>query len=220
MSKALLFANGDILKGTAVNQVLETAQQHNTLLIAVDGGIDIADHYQIAVHAVIGDFDSISAERQAQLEAEGVELITFPAEKDFTDLELALKIARERGADWIRIIGGIGGRLDQTIANVYLLALPELRGCDVRLVAGEQTIWLLEAGEKHRIEGEAGDTLSLIPLGGKVEGIVTENLYYPLRDETLTFGPARGVSNVLSATPASVSFKTGVLLAIHTRGRA
>jgi thiamine pyrophosphokinase len=219
MSKALLFANGDILSGATVDHALASATHPDTLLIAVDGGIDIADHYQINVHAVVGDFDSISDERQAQLQSEGVELITFPAEKDFTDLELALKIAVERGADWIRIIGGIGGRLDQTIANVYLLALPELAGCDVRFVAGEQTIWLLTAGT-HQIEGEQGDTLSLIPIGGSAEGITTADLYYPLHDETLIFGPARGVSNVLNTTRATVSFKSGTLLAIHTKGRA
>lgn len=219
MTKALLFANGDILTGATVDHALETAEQPDTLLIAVDGGIDIADQYQITVHAVVGDFDSITPERQAQLKADGIEMIPFPPEKDFTDLELALKIARERGADWIRIIGGMGGRFDQTIANVYLLALPELAGCDVRFVAGEQTIWLLQAGE-HTITGAEGDTLSLIPMGGAVEGIRTDNLYYPLRDETLSFGPARGVSNVLTASESTVTFQSGSLLAIHTKGRA
>lgn len=219
MSKALLFANGDILAGTTVDRALASAHDPATFLIAVDGGIAHADQLQIAVDAVVGDFDSITPDRQAQLKAEGIEMIPFPAEKDYTDLELALKIAVERGADWIRIVGGIGGRLDQTIANVYLLALPELANCDVRFVAGEQTIWLLRAGT-HTIDGVAGDTFSLIPIGGSAEGITTHDLYYPLHDETLVFGPARGVSNVLTSSSASVTLKQGILLAIHTKGRA
>ena len=118
-----------------------------------------------------------------------------------------------------RVRPGIGDRLDQTLSNVYLLALPVLRERDVRLVAGKQEAWLLYPGE-HHITGAAGDTLSLLPISGEAHGIRTDNLYYPLRDETLTFGPSRGISNVLQGEQAGVSLRDGVLLAVHTIGRA
>src|SRR5690606_27709107 len=110
----------------------------------------------------------------------------------------ALIHAVEQGFTWIRIIGALGNRFDQTLANVYLLALPILASCDVGIVSGEQVLRLLRVGDNH-LDGQIGDTLSLIPLGGVVEAVRTHGLQYPLHDETLHFGPARGVSNVFTS---------------------
>ena len=76
----------------------------------------------------------------------------------------------EQGANWLRVIGATGGRLDQTLSNIYLLALPALEGCDVQLLAGKQAIWLAREGVTE-IHGAADDTLSLIPLNGTVRGV-------------------------------------------------
>jgi thiamine pyrophosphokinase len=189
------------------------------IIIAADGGARAAWHFDLPINTVVGDMDSLNAGEITLLEARGATFLRHPPEKDATDLELALHHAAENGATWIRIIGGVGGRLDQTLANVYLLALPELAGRDVRLVSGKQEAWLLTVGE-NLISGAPDDTLSLIPLGGAVQGVRTENLYYPLRDETLLFGPARGISNVMTAHSARVWLREGALLAVHTVGRA
>ena len=82
--------------------------------------------------------DSLSVEELDQLVAAGADIRLHPLEKDYTDLELAFYHARELSATWIRLIGGIGDRLDQTLANVHLLTQPMLADCDVRLVAGKQ----------------------------------------------------------------------------------
>lgn len=215
--KALLFANGDRNDGPMVRRALEAAD--GALVVAADGGARWARAYGRRVDVVVGDMDSLSADELAALRGEGALELRHPPEKDATDLELALRFAAERDLDWIRVIGGVGDRLDQTLANLYLLGLPELRGRDVRLVAGRQEARLLLPGE-HALSGAVGDTVSLIPLGGTVEGILTEGLYYPLRDEALAFGPARGVSNVMQGTAACVTFRAGTLLLVHTVGRA
>ena len=150
---------------------------------------------------------------------EGVEIMQFPPAKDETDLELALIEAYKRGATWIRILAAVGGRLDQTIANIYLLALPCLATIDTKIVAGRQTTWLLSAGE-HELEGNRGDTISLLPFDDDVNGITTSGLEYPLKNESLVKGPARGISNVISEPPAKISVKEGRLVVIHTIGRA
>jgi thiamine pyrophosphokinase len=213
----LIFANGDTNDGAMVQRALTTAP--NAWVVAADGGARQAQHYGRKIHTLIGDMDSLSAAEVDALTTSGAQVYHYPDEKDETDLELALTWAANAGAAWIRIVAAIGDRLDQTLSNVYLLALPVLQGRDVRLVAGKQEAWLLYPGE-HHIEGAAGDTLSLIPIGGEARGIRTENLYYPLRDETLRFGPARGISNVLQSDTATVSLREGVLLAVHTIGRA
>jgi len=216
MSKALIFANGDYHDGPMVRRMLQSPAQW---IIAADGGARAALYYDCLPHVAIGDFDSLSLEEQRSLEARGVTLLRYPAEKNETDLELALQWAAQQGADCICIVGGIGDRLDQTLANVYLLALPELDAAEVELVAGRQSTRLLRAGT-HHLHGAAGDTVSLLPFGGDVHGVTTHGLKYALDAETLAFGPARGVSNVLLSESATLTFATGRLLLIHTLGRA
>jgi thiamine pyrophosphokinase len=217
MTHALIFANGDIYDGPMVRRALSAAP--NPLVIAADGGARIARYFGLSVDVVVGDMDSLYPEELHELAAEGVEVQRHPPEKDATDLELALYYAGESGAEWIRIVGGVGDRLDQVLANVYLLGLPVLSDRDVRLVAGKQETRLLRPGE-HDLSGASGDTISLIPLGGAVRGIHTENLHYPLRDETLDFGPARGISNVMDGDSARITIGEGLLLLVHTVGRA
>lgn len=214
---ALIFANGGVNDGEMVRRALAEANDE-TLLVAADGGARVARTFGLDVHAVIGDMDSISAEELAQLERAGAQVLRYPAEKDETDLELALMDAAGRGVRRMHIIGALGDRLDQTISNLYLLALPALAGCDARIVAGRQEALLLPPDGV--IEGAAGDTISLLPLNGTAHGVRTEGLVYPLLGEDLTFGPARGVSNIMSGATARVTLERGLLLVVHTLGRA
>lgn len=215
--KALIFANGKAKKGVMVYRALSDSD--DAYIIAADGGARIAWLYDKSVQTVIGDMDSLSEEELAKLEAGGAEILRHPPEKNETDLELALIYALDKGAKWIRIIGAIGGRFDQMLANVYLLALPQLLDCDVALLAGNQIITLLRPG-LHHVTGNLGDTISLIPVSGDVRGISTRGMKYTLVDEVLAFGPARGISNVLVVPQASVTFQSGLLLCVHTDGEA
>lgn len=173
--------------------------------------------FGLTPHVVIGDFDSLSASEIAALEAKNVTLMRYPPEKDETDLELALKWVVAQGVSHIDIIGASGQRVDQSLGNIYLLALPELIDHHVCIVADNQRVFLLRAGS-HTIHGGRDDTVSLLPLHGDVTNITTHNLYYPLNGESLYFGPARGMSNVMLADTAQISFDSGLLLVVHTIG--
>jgi thiamine pyrophosphokinase len=215
--KALVFANGRAKDGVMVRRALTDVK--GALIIAADAGTRIAQKFGFVPQVVIGDMDSLTTDELAQLTSAGAILHRYPAEKNETDLELALMYAANKGATWIRVLGATGGRFDQTLANVYLLALPQLDSCDIALVANNQIIRLFRAGT-HTLEGNVGDTISLIPVSGDVSGISTHNLKYPLRDETLHFGPARGMSNVMEAKTAQVTVGAGWVLCVHTEGRA
>lgn len=188
-------------------------------VIAADGGLAHAQPLGLRVGSVIGDLDSLDPAIQAQLEQRGVRLQRHPAEKDETDLELALLAACEAGAEVVAILGAWGGRLDMSVANLMLLFHPALAKMHIELWDGQQTARLMRppGGE---IRGQPGDTLSLIPLGAPACGVTTDGLTYPLRNETLPVGPARGLSNVFASMTASVHLETGMLLAVHTPGRA
>lgn len=217
MSHCLIFANGHANDGLMVRRTLDAAG--SPLVIAADGGARLAREFGYHIDLIVGDMDSLPAADLAAFEADGVATERHPPAKDETDLELALHAAVDRDATWIRVIGAVGGRLDQTLANIYLLGLPALQERDVRLVSGKQEVRLLRPGS-YPLTGSAGDTVSLIPIGGGAQGIVTGGLHYPLADEALEFGPARGISNVMTGDTAHVMFRSGRLLLIHSLGSA
>lgn len=213
MKRAVIFANGELRDP-------ETARclpQPGDLLIAADGGAYHCRALGLTPHIVIGDLDSLAAEARAALEQAGARFEIRPADKDQTDLELALLYAAEQGVETIVVVGALGGRLDMTLANLLLLAHPRLASLRVELRHGAQTAWPIRP-PGDEIRGRTGDTLSLIPLGGDAVGITTHGLAYPLRDDTLPTGPARGVSNVLTESVARVELRAGVLLATLTPG--
>ena len=213
------------------------------LVIAADLGAQHALRWGWQVHLLVGDLDSLPADTVRGLEVAGVEVVRVRAAKDETDTELAVARSLEMGAEQLVICGATGGRTDHLLANVFLLARASLSGVDACLVDGGETIRLLRAdGDSARlnaraqgrkdttqlpdagaglgrltIEGAAGDLLSLLPLGADVAGVSTGGLLYPLVDETLHLGEARGISNVLTGSRAQVSLRRGRLLVIHNR---
>ena len=210
-TRALLFVNGIINDLAAAKQVL----QPDDLWVAVDGGLHHLQRMGLQPHWLIGDLDSVDPEEVLQLEAAGVRILRFPVEKDETDLELALQTAVTGGFRSIRILGSLGGRLDQTLGNLFLLAHPMLAGCDVRLLDpdGNQEIFIIQ--QSCVIEGQPGNLISLIPLNGPAGGIRTKGLYYPLQGETLYPDRTRGISNKMTDDRAEVSVAEGLLLCIH-----
>lgn len=207
----VILANGDIADIKIVHRYTESSD----LVICADGGADYAALSDVRPDVVIGDMDSLPMEQRARLERQDVRFIQHPTAKDETDLELALLYATEQGATRITILGALGGRIDHELANLLLLAHPRLEGLDTRIISSEQEISLIS--QTRLFDGTIGDLLSLLPIGGDATGVTTKGLAYPLRDETLFFGPARGVSNVFTLEQPIVHIRSGLLLAVHTR---
>lgn len=207
----LVFANGDIENYEWLQPLLEDART----VIAANGGTQHVLAAGSRPDLIIGDLDSFPPERREALATEGVEFVDYPRAKDETDLELALLHAvRVYAGEPVLVLGGLGGRLDQIFANVLLLMHRDLRYCSVRFLTEYQQIWLTHGATE--IKGEPGDTVSLIPLGGDVRIAATGGLQWELVDEVLSFGPARGLSNVMTAEVARVEVASGHLLCVYT----
>lgn len=183
------------------------------LIVAADGGARYLLALNILPHLAVGDFDSLEAALLDRLVAAGVEVQRAPVHKNETDLELALLQALARGAICVRVLAALGGRLDMHLANLQLLTHPALAQADVRVLHAQWEIFVIRT--HARLYGAAGDRVSLLPMTDVVAGIVTDGLYYPLRDEALRLGPARGVSNVLVDREARVAIRSGLLLCMH-----
>ena len=212
MQFTLIFANG-VLESTAwLTPYLAKARS----VIAADGGLRHLLALGRLPDALIGDLDSLPAGAEATLDAGDIDVVRFPRAKDETDLELALLYAIERFPnDALLIAGGFGGRIDHTLANIMLLAHPAFIGWPIYFIEDGQTAWLINA--EATIAGRPGDVVSLLPLGGDVVVAETTGLRWPLVNEALPLGPARGMSNEMTAARARIRIADGLLLCVHTR---
>ena len=213
MKQAILFANGSMEKPPDLSSFI----QSSALVIAVDGGVRKCISLDIQPNVLIGDFDSIGYDEMKSFQAAGVEIIQYPTHKDETDLELALNYINNTEVSDVMIIGGLGARWDMTIANILIITNSVYTDLNIHFLDGTQDLFLLRAGENTLIKGNLGDTLSLIPLVGDVSGVSTQGLLYPLQNETLRFGTARGVSNVFTLERVQINIKHGLLLCIINR---
>lgn len=190
------------------------------IVIAADGGAQRALGLEVRPDLVVGDLDSIRPETVERLAALGIAVEQAPADKDESDTELCVRAALARGATVIRLVGALGGqRVEHSVANMLLLAHPMLDSCDAAIVAPPS--WIRRVGSADGggslvVRGVAGDHVSLFPADTVVEGVRTEALRYPLHDEALLPGPARGLSNELLTAEARVHVARGRLLVIHT----
>ncbi len=210
MSKrVVVFANGSLPAPERLRPFLQTGD----ILLGADGGTLHLLALGLIPHAVIGDFDSLSADLLQSLAAQGVRLHRYPTDKDQTDLELALRHALEYKPQAIRIVAALGQRLDQTLGNLSLLAAPWLDGLDVRLEDGVEEVLLVR--QEAVLQGEVGEIVSLIPWGGPAEGVVTQGLRWALHHETLYPEQTRGISNELIQSHARISLSRGALLIVH-----
>jgi thiamine pyrophosphokinase len=211
--RAIVVANGYIEDDESYVDFV----RDDDLIITADGGTEVALELGLEPSVVVGDLDSLPDDLRAELEQRKVKFVTHPAEKDETDTELAIRYALQAGASEIVLLGAVGDRLDHTLANVLLLGMPELERVPTTLLAGGTQLWLLRGGAQLEFEGQAGDIVTLLPLGRDAAGVTTVGLQWALDNATLCFGPARGVSNVMTNPSVSVKLSDGMLLVTHVR---
>lgn len=210
-NRAFIFTNGEITSPHMLYPMITPGDW----LIAADGGARHLEGLGLRPQVVIGDLDSIDPALLERYRGEGVEIYPFPVDKDETDLELALIHARRMGCIHLWIAGALGGRLDQTLANISLLGHPILDNCETRLEDGMEEVFLIRG--QAEIHGTAGDVVSLLPLGKPAVNVSTTGLKYPLNGEVLYPEHSRGVSNVMDGSLAQVRLGSGVLVCVHTR---
>ncbi len=208
--RAVIFANGTMCNERTIRSMITATDT----LIAANGGFKNMRKLGLTPRLMIGDLDSLDARTATLLQKSDIEIIQHPREKDQTDLELALNEAIDRGFQDILVIAATGGRLDQTLANVDLLANYAGK-THIHLENGLEEVCIIH--NKLVINGHAGDMISLIPLDEIAYSVTTKNLKYPLKNEDLSKGSTRGISNVMLAKTASVQISQGGLLCVHTR---
>lgn len=183
-------------------------------VICLDGGYDKAIEQNISVDLLLGDFDSIK-----NIPSNDVKIMKFPPEKDYTDLELSLKYASSLNADNVIILGGIGGRLDHTIANIQMMSLYSSKFASLVMKDNANMCFILDSTcmKECKIPCMPDTYISIFSLSEVTSGINFEGVKYTLNNHTLTRTYPLGVSNEFKEKEATLSIKDGTLLVIISK---
>ena len=187
-----------------------------TIVIAADSGLAHLLGAGRDVDLVVGDLDSVSDDDLGEALAAGAAVERHPVDKEATDLALAIRAARHRGARAVTVLDGGGGRHDHLLANALLLGAAEFADLELDGWVGDARIAVVRT--ERILAGSPGSWCSLLPLGGPAHGVTTTGLRYPLQGETLEPGTTRGVSNEFVQSTATVELTAGTLLAVQPDG--
>ncbi len=196
---------GIIICGGSVGSYIKKYLKNGDYIICADSGYDHAKKYGIKPDIIIGDMDSVKAD------IDGENILRFPVHKDFTDSELAIFHAKERGCREILMFGMTGTRMDHTLANISLLKYAR----NAVIIDKHNEIHYVD--DEISLEGKTGDTVSIVPFEGKIVGVYTNGLYYKLEDGIVESGTSFGISNVMVENRCSISIRSGAAFVIKSR---
>jgi len=197
----------------AVPRCLASSVRAPELVVAADGGLHLADVLGLPVDVVVGDMDSVAPARLAVAELAGATVVRHPADKDASDLELALAVAVAGGPDRVVVVGSGSGRLDHLLGAVAVLASDRWSGVDVDAWLGRSRVHVVRG--RRTVLGVPGETLSLLAHGGPAVGVTTSGLAWALSDASLDPGSSLGISNVLLGEAAEVRVAAGCVVVVR-----
>lgn len=226
---AYIITGGDVLL-----EHINIELSEDDIVIAADSGYETAKKLKLPVDVLIGDMDSIKAELPR-----GIETIKLPAEKDVTDTEAAVEVALEKGADTLCIVGGIGSRVDHTLASLGILE--DMEGLFsaplgkrrkffglAKQARFSRRVYATLTNGYNRVRFIRNDSviiprspyfkyLSIICADEFVKGVTVDGVKYPLKNATLSRRRQYySVSNEISGNCAFVSVRNGGVYIIES----
>ena len=205
--KAFIYTGGSIYADNITEH-----PKGDDLIIAADGGYRNALALGVRPDILLGDLDSLGGEDIPS----SVEKLQVPAEKDFTDTQLAADTALKKGASEIIIIGGLDGRLDHTLSNLAILEDMNARHIHCHITNGANRVHYLNS-TSTLIPKSGYRYLSLLCLSEKAKGVSVEGCKYPLKNATLKRSFQFAVSNEIEGNCALISVRKGGLYVIESK---
>ena len=189
-------------------------------ILAGDGGYAQLQSIGVTPTLALGDFDSLGFIPQE------VPVITFPEEKDDSDLGLALDWCICHQAESVTVYGAFAGRLDHTLSALQTMFRYALETSQpITGIAQEQRLamlppdWLLTFSLLDQTDEFCGwskdrRTVSVIAQTNMVEGLTIEGLKYSLNKGSLSNMVSLGLSNELVGKEASIALESGCALVL------
>lgn len=223
---AVFEKTGIVLAGTDRKEATE--KERKVCIIAVDGGLKYCKEWKIHPDYLVGDFDTIEGEILQEYSIQSdIKISRYDPEKDLTDTDAAVNLAMEiieqrmgqikEQENCIYLLGGIGSRMDHTLANIGCLKKTMKHRIPMKILDRNNCIYGFDHSfslqEKNLIYKE---NLSLLSLE-RVEGLTIRGMKYTTEELSLPVLESRGVSNYITEKEATVEFTSGVLLVVESR---
>ena len=198
MSKVLISLSGEC----SVQR--DQLKEDYDLIFGVDGGTEFLYRLFLVPTHIIGDFDSIKSSTKERAKRDGARVLAFDEDKDETDLEIALKTAKEFQADSITIVGGEGKDLDHLFSN--LLCISSFNDKEV-------TKWITKTeciifSDQKIYDAEENKIFSILPLTD-LKNLTIKGSKWDIEDETIPYGSSKTLRNVATRNTLEVHCKSG-----------
>lgn len=174
-------------------------------VIAVDGGFASLEAIGRKPDMALGDFDSLG------YVPKGLRVAQFSSHKDKSDMELALDRARSMHYDEVYVYGGLGRRLDHTLANLQLFALFSEKGLFVTAVDEDTSVVFITGPDTFEMPAIEAGTVSVFSMNDRAEGVFERGLAYELDDAVLSNRTSLGLSNELIGEAVMIGVEKGTI---------
>lgn len=181
-------------------------------VICADGGLEKAGRLGLKPDLILGDFDSVDSHILEKYKQLKIETVTFPSEKDYTDMELAVEYAVQKGFKHVVMIGASGTRLDHTLANIQLLEKYHFMGIDLEIIDNNNHIKIISDNTDIKIKYKKDYFVSLVPVTETIEGLTLEGFKYPLDNVIVKRGTTFLISNEITQKTGRIILKKGTAL--------
>ncbi len=209
MKKVLIVANGR--KNPA--EFVRNLTKESDFVIGTDGGAEFLFENKIPFDAAIGDFDSIRNKKiLKEFEKQGIEVVKFPRDKDFSDTELAMRFALKKGYSDFTFTNALGKRTDHLLFNISVMFSLLKRGKKCRIIEQNEEIYITNNALK--IKTEKGCTASVYPLSQTAVIEDSSGLKYPLKNTRIKKSSTLTLSNVALKNEIRIKVKSGTVLLI------
>lgn len=197
--RAFIYTGGNVFR----DGVWERPQEGD-LVIAADAGLLTARGFGAEPAIVLGDFDTLG---EPDVSSE-TEILRVPAQKDDTDTQLAVRVALERGARELVIVGGLDGRLDHTLSTLAILEQLDTQHIHAYITSGKNRARFLR-NNSTLLPRSQFRYFSLIAADKKVKGVSIDGCKYPLKNATLSRLFQFAVSNEIVGNCALIDVRRG-----------
>lgn len=192
------------------NSSFDFSVSDDDMVICADGGFKLAERLGVKADLAVGDFDTIKAD-----DCSG-KIECYPPEKDDTDMLIAVKTGFRLGFKDFIILGGLGGRLDHTFANIQTLSYIADNGGKGQLLSDNENVTVQLPGKACYFK-ENYHYISIFSLTDTCKGVYLSNLKYQLNNAVLSAGFPLGISNEFLTESCCIEFSEGKLLIIRTK---
>ncbi len=218
MKRAYLVLGGLVNENLA-KKVLKDKEK-SSIVVSVDAGLEVLDKLGILPNVIIGDFDTVSYDvLNKYIDNPDIIIERHNPIKDASDTELAIDTTVKLGYHEIIVLGGLGGRIDHSLANIYLLCTGLDRDIYIQIIDECNRVYAIDHSFKIKKSKQWGKYVSFYPMDGNIQDFSIKGVKYPLDKVVLDKykNPTFTISNEIVDDEAVIEFLSGLLLVIESK---